>query len=182
LNVTKEQFSSAIENFGKKSGLFDKIEIKNFSKDLSSPFILNIYLNGLSLKITNVGYGVGQVLPLLTEILVSYKGTWFSIQQPEVHLHPRAQAALGEFLYNSATIDEKYFLIETHSDFLIDRFRLAIKNGRKHKLSQVLFFERKKNGNTVKSIEINENGQYSDQQPKAFRDFFINEEMNLLSL
>jgi predicted ATPase len=181
-NITREQFAKAIEAFGKQSGLFDKIAIENLGKHLSSPFILNIYLNGVPLKITNVGYGVGQVLPLLTEILVTHKGTWFSIQQPEVHLHPRAQAALGEFLYNAATLSEKCFLIETHSDFIIDRFRLCIKKGESHPSSQVLFFERKNSGNIVTAIEIDEEGQYSENQPKSFRDFFINEELNLLSL
>lgn len=181
-NISKEQFAKAIENFGKQSGLFDKIEIENLGKDLSSPFILNIYLNGVPLKITNVGYGVGQVLPLLTEILVTHKGRWFSIQQPEVHLHPRAQAALGQFMYEAVTLSEKCFLIETHSDFIIDRFRLCVKKGESVLSSQVLFFERQNNGNIVTSIEIDKKGQYSANQPKSFRDFFINEELNLLSL
>jgi hypothetical protein len=181
-NITKEEFARAMKDFGRRSGLFDSVDIQNLGKDLSSPFSLNVYLNGVPLKLTNVGYGVGQVLPLLTEILVTYKGRWFSIQQPEVHLHPRAQAALGEFLYNSVRISDKHFLIETHSDFIIDRFRLSLKKGSAKPKSQVLFFERTSKGNTVTPIEIDSNGQYSDAQPESFRKFFINEELNLLSV
>lgn len=181
-NISKEDFSKAMKDFGERSGLFDKIEIQNLGKDLSSPFILNVFLNGTPLKLTNVGYGVGQVLPLLTEILVTYKGRWFSIQQPEVHLHPRAQAALGEFLYNAVSLSDKHFLIETHSDFIIDRFRLSMKKGDIKRNSQVLFFERNENGNKVTPIPIDSNGQYSENQPEKFRSFFINEELNLLSI
>lgn len=65
---------------------------------------------------------------------------------------------------------------------MIDRFRLSIKKNKKHIDSQVLFFEKNKKGNSVYIIEINENGQYQENQPKGFRDFFINEELNLLSI
>ncbi|KJD31008.1 hypothetical protein PK35_16850 [Tamlana nanhaiensis] len=181
-NISKDEFSRRMSFFGKQSGLFDKIEVKNLGKDLSSPFILNVYLNGMPLKLTNVGYGVGQILPLLTEILVTYKGRWFSIQQPEVHLHPKAQAAWGEFIYSAASNDDKSFLIETHSDFIIDRYRYCLKKGKSKPKSQVLFFERNKEGNKVTSICIEDDGNYAENQPTSFRDFFLNEELNLLSL
>lgn len=181
-NITKDKFSKILEEFGLNSGLFDKIEIESLGKQRNSPFHLNIFMNNMPLKITNVGYGVGQVLPLLTEILASYKNRWFTIQQPEVHLHPRAQAALGNFIFNAAINDNKKFLIETHSDFLIDRFRYSIKKSEKCIDSQVLFFERSRNKNTVYSIDISDTGQYSEEQPDGFRNFFINEELNLLSL
>ncbi|PWN63288.1 AAA family ATPase [Chryseobacterium oncorhynchi] len=181
-NITKEKFSKTLEEFGINSGLFDKIEIESLGQQKNSPFHLNIYLNNIPLKITNVGYGVGQVLPLLTEILVTHKDRWFTIQQPEVHLHPRAQAALGNFIFNAAFNDDKNFLIETHSDFLIDRFRYSIKKNQNYIDSQILFFERTKTGNKVHSIDIDEFGQYQEEQPDSFRSFFINEELNLLSL
>lgn len=180
--ISKEEFAIALEKFGKNSNLFDKIEIENLGKDLTSPFILNVYLNGYPLKLTNVGYGVGQVLPLLAEILVATKGRWFSIQQPEVHLHPKAQAALGDFIFDAVKLHDQNFLIETHSDFIIDRFRSKIRNKKLKATTQILFFERNKNGNIVTPIPIDEVGQYSEIQPKSFRDFFINEELNLLAL
>ena len=180
-NISKEAFAKALQKFGSASGLFDKIEIKNLGKEESSPFHLNIFLNKSPIRITNVGYGVGQVLPVLTEILVSFSGNWFSVQQPEVHLHPKAQAALGAFFFE-ATKKQKYFLVETHSDFLIDRYRLCLKQNSHSISSQVLFFERTKNGNKVTGISIDKSGQYSENQPNSFRSFFINEELDLLSL
>lgn len=130
-DISKMAFLKSIQRFGRQSGLFDKIEVKNYSDDSVSPFILNIYLNKKPQKITNVGYGVGQVLPLLTEIIISERNRWLSIQQPEVHLHPKAQAALGEFIFKSALSKNQNFLIETHSDFVIDRFRSCLKASQK---------------------------------------------------
>ena len=93
------------------------------------------------------------------------------IQQPEVHLHPKAQAALGEFIYNIHIFEKKKFLIETHSEYLINRFRIiSSKNKEKNIDSQVIFFERTDKGNKIHVIEIH-NGQYSENQPKSFSDF-----------
>ena len=179
----KEKAETLIQTFGLDSGLFDRIKIKKYGKELLSPFELDIVLNSSEFKITNVGYGVSQVLPIMVDILSRVENTVFAIQQPEIHLHPKAQAALGDFIYNSNLNENKNFFIETHSEYLIDRFRYNIhKNKDKDSNSQVLFFERTDNGNTVHVIEIEDNGRYSENQPSSFTDFFINENINLLDI
>ncbi len=172
-----------LNNFGKESGMFDSISVKNFSREKSSPFEINITFNNNTYKITNVGYGVSQILPIIVDILTKNTDA-FIIQQPEVHLHPKAQAAVGEFIFKMSHVKKQIFILETHSDFIIDRFRICQRKAEeKNKLeAQVLFFERKPEGNIVSYIEIDENGDYSDNQPEQFRDFFINEEMDLLGL
>jgi hypothetical protein len=57
-----------------------------------------------------------------------------------------------------------------------------MKKGEIKKNSQVLFFERNEKGSKVTPIPIDYNGQYSENQPEKFRSFFINEELNLLSI
>lgn len=175
-------------NFGASSGLFSEIIARSFDKDDdSSPFELLVQLGKKILKINNVGYGVSQVLPLVAEVMHRDADTWFAIQQPEVHLHPKAQAAFGDFIFDFADNDKKNFLIETHSDFLIDRFRLAINRKysprKKEKFkAQVCFFERQNGYNTISYIEIMPDGSYSMSQPDSFREFFLKEQMELLSL
>ncbi|MDP6688819.1 MAG: AAA family ATPase [Alphaproteobacteria bacterium] len=83
-----------------------------------------------SVNIRNVGYGVSQSLPVIVEILSRSFGSRFAIQQPEVHLHPKAQAALGDLFYQLALVEEKRFIVETHSDFTIDRFMLNYRKKR----------------------------------------------------
>ncbi|APC41040.1 AAA family ATPase [Clostridium estertheticum] len=170
----------SINRFGKESGLFDSLEIKSYSRGKISPFEVNICFNNKSYKIANVGYGVSQILPIIVSALNDEYELQI-IQQPEVHLHPRAQAAFGEFIYNMWS-ENRTFIVETHSDFIIDRFRICTKMHNKNNDSQVLFFERTDAGNNVYNIDIDENGNYSDNQPDAFRDFFITEEINLLGI
>lgn len=176
-------FRAFIENFGEKSNLLDSVEINEFGTDSSSPFELKVRLDGKPININYVGYGVSQCLPLLVDMFSKNAGTWFAIQQPEVHLHPKAQAALGDLFYRLAIYENKYFLVETHSDYIIDRFRLNYRRGTGKKIdAQVLYFERTKEGNTVYPIDIDTDGRYSENLPESFRDFFIKEQLDLLQL
>lgn len=164
--------------FGKNSKLFDTISTPRFGKATDSPFTVSIGYEDVSVNLTNVGYGVIQSLPLVVEILKS-SSCAFSIQQPEVHLHPKAQAAFGDFLYESATQSRNTFFCETHSDFIINRFRYALNGGLQKIKSQVLFFTRDNLGTHVTQIPIDENGHFANI-PKEYMSFFIDEELKML--
>jgi AAA15 family ATPase/GTPase len=182
-SLTSKKNLELLNSFGKDSRLFDSIGIKEFGDDLASPFEVDVIMNDNPLAISEVGYGVPQALPIIIELIARQKGTWYAIQQPEIHLHPRAQAALGELFYLMAFKEEKRFFIETHSDYIVDRFRMCYqKNEKKDLDSQVLFFEKTPTGNKVYPIEIEKTGQYSENQPPTFREFFIKEEMALLGV
>lgn len=177
-----KKFKNFMSHFGKESDLFDSVLIRNFGKQATSPFSLNILLQGKTLNMKNVGYGVSQSLPVIVELFARPRDTWFAIQQPEIHLHPKAQAALGDIIFSLATKEKKKFLIETHSDYTIDRFMLKYKKRKSKIHSQVLFFESTRSKNKIHTIEIDKNGEYSEKQPKGFREFFIKEELNLLGI
>ena len=182
--VEMNRFRYSIEEFGQESGLFKSIEVKEYDqKSKTSPFELDIRLNGEEpLNIKNVGYGVSQVLPIIMELLTKPKGSCFAIQQPEIHIHPKAQASFGDVLFNLALLENKKFLIETHSDFIIDRFRTNYRNTETESKpdAQIVFFERDVEGNSLHCIEITKDGDLPDTQPKTYRDFFYKEQMNLL--
>ena len=179
-----KNFTSFIKKIGKDTGLFEDISIKKYTKHVTSPFELNVIINKKKLSINNVGYGISQSLPVLVELFEKPKYTWFAIQQPEVHLHPRAQASLGDIFYQFAIKENKKFLIETHSDYTIDRFRMNYKKDKslEKPCSQILFFKRVLDGNEIFEIPIGKNGELPQDQPESFRSFFIKEEMDLLDL
>ncbi len=178
-----EEFLKNINNFGKESGLFDEIGIKKYGKLKYDPFEINIKFHKKPYNILYVGYGVSQILPILVGILGEGEGEYYAIQQPEVHLHPKAQSAFGDLIYYLSSKEDKKFLIETHSDFIIDRFRLALKKSDiKNIKAQVLYFTREQNLNKVYPIEILQNGKYSKNQPKKFKEFFIKETMEMLDI
>ncbi len=173
---------STLNKYGKDSGLFDSIKVQPFGKKKTSPFELDIIRSNMAYKFSTVGYGISQIFPILVDLLSRPKMTIFSIQQPEVHLHPKAQAAFGQLIYELSIIDNKKFIIETHSDFMIDRFRYALSISDKKVLSQVLFFESTEDGNAITEIPINENGKYPLEQPVDFRSFFVNESIKTLEI
>jgi AAA ATPase domain len=177
-----DEFRKALSKFGNASGLFKEVKATPFSTAPSSPFEIRVILSKQPLNLNDVGYGVSQILPVIVEILAKTHHECFSIQQPEIHLHPRAQAAFGDLIFQVAIQEDKRFLVETHSDFILDRFRLNYRKSKKKKESQVLFFERASRGNIITSISIDKNGEYCEKQPSTFRDFFIREEMRLLGL
>lgn len=177
-------FQTFVNDFGKNSNLFEGIYTRDYAKKKSSLFELGVILNNRKLRIGDVGYGVSQSLPIVVELFHRQPASWYAIQQPEVHLHPRAQAALGNLFCRALFLERKKFFIETHSDYLIDRFRFHYGNeGSDEKpTAQTLFFERTSKGNRVTSVEIDKGGAYADSQPKSFRDFFIKEQIRLLGI
>jgi hypothetical protein len=179
------EFVAKLDGFGKASGLFEAISTHTFGDDPRSPFELLIKFSGATLNINNVGYGVSQALPLVVEFLSRDTPGTFAVQQPEVHLHPRAQAALGGLVFELSHGQKQSFYIETHSDYLIDRFRIEMKASKASNLkgfAQVVFFSRSDDGNKAETILIANDGSFPLDQPKDFRDFFIREEMRLLDL
>jgi predicted ATPase len=182
MSKSNTEFSQFIQKVGKSSGLFQDIKIKTWGDEATGPFEVDAVLDDQPLNLSTVGYGVSQSLPVLTEVFLRPHDSWFAIQQPEVHLHPRAQAALGDVFFEMATKAHKHFLIETHSDFAIDRFRLNYrKAGAEKPDGQILFFERRDKQNVVTALPISDSGDLPADQPANYREFFINEELTILS-
>jgi predicted ATPase len=77
---------------------------------------------------TNVGFGLTYVLPVLVACLASPPQSWLLIENPEAHLHPQGQAAIGQLLARSAGTGTR-ILVESHSDHVLNGLRLAVKNG-----------------------------------------------------
>lgn len=181
--VKQKSIITILEKFGSDSSLFDKIRVKTLGKGVGVPFEIDLVYGKTIANITNVGYGISQILPLLIEILTS-KNDFFALQQPEVHLHPRAQAAFGEFILNSYLSNHNKFIIETHSDYTIDRFRYSLGTSKNESkpTSQIVFFERNSIGTKLSCIPIQKSGAYSEVQPDSFKQFFIDEELKMLSL
>lgn len=183
-NKDNDMLQKKLREFGRKSDLFDSIEIDSFGSEQSNaPFSIKATYSDVKSSINEVGQGVSQMLPILVECYMHRKGL-ISIQQPEVHLHPKAQAAFGEVIYEVARAPfNNQILIETHSDYTIDRYRYTVnKKGEKNKKSQILFFVRTKTGNVIKTIEITEDGTFPEKMPKEYGKFFLDEELKMLSI
>ena len=73
----------------------------------------------------DVGFGIGQALPVLVEGLLTPIGGLFIVQEPEIHLHPDAQLAMADFLIELAK-SGRQVIVETHSENILLRVRRRI--------------------------------------------------------
>ncbi len=178
----------ALEDFGQASGLFDEISIKLLGEAAGSPFQVQIRKFGRRLKgpkrnLIDVGYGVSQALPLLTELLRDDAPSMFLLQQPEVHLHPSAQAALGSLFCNIAG-PKRQLIVETHSDYILDRIRMDIRDKRtdlKPEDVSILFFEPGELDVTIHSLRLDQEGNVLDAPP-GYGQFFMDETRRSIGL
>jgi hypothetical protein len=179
-----EDLARQLTSYGKDANLFSKLQVKRLGRKAGDPFQLLVAIDRYAFNLRDVGYGVSQVLPILVDTLTAPKGQTFLLQQPEVHLHPRAQAALGSLLVEQAARRGQTFVVETHSDHLVDRVRMDIRDGRsplKAKDVVILYFERLAGRATVHPITIDEKGNLVDVPP-GYRRFFLEEERRLLGI
>lgn len=176
-----ESVKLALETFGAASGLFQNITVKTLGRSDSDPFQILVKIAGPLSNLIDVGYGVSQILPIIVDLASGGRRRLYLMQQPEVHLHPRGQAALATFLGEFVTKQQSRVIVETHSDYLIDRLRMDIRD--KKNLSPkdvaILFFERKKANVKIHRISIDENGNLVGQ-PRSYRSFFMAESDRLL--
>ena len=169
-----------LEDFGKASGLFDEISIGALGESAGDPFQVRIRkfgkeLKGLDRNLIDVGYGVSQALPMLTELLRADAPPAFLIQQPEVHLHPMAQAALGSLF--CAIARERQLIVETHSDYIVDRVSMDVRDKKtdlKPDDVSILFFERGELDARIHSLRLDDMGNVLDA-PESYGRFFMEE-------
>ncbi len=179
---------NALERFGRESGLFDEISVKPLGKKESEPFQVQVRKSGRKVKgprrnLIDVGYGVSQVLPVITELLRSDAPSMFLLQQPEVHLHPSAQAALGS-LFCQVAGPHCQLVVETHSDHLLDRVRMDVRDGTtklKPEDVSILFFEPGDLDVRIHSLRLDQEGNVLDAPP-SYRQFFMEETRRSLRL
>ncbi len=124
---------------------------------------------------TNVGFGLTYTLPIFVAALLAKPGGVLLIENPEAHLHPKGQSAMGRFLSRVAASGIQV-IIETHSDHLLNGIRIATKKSVIKANDVVLHFFNRELGalsTTVTTPQLDENGRL-DQWPEGFFDEWEN--------
>lgn len=81
---------------------------------------------GSEVLLTDVGFGVSQVLPVVTLLQYVPEGSTVILEQPEIHLHPLAQASLADVIIQAATHRKVQVILESHSEHLLLRLQRRI--------------------------------------------------------
>lgn len=142
---------------------------------------------------SSVGVGISQVIPVIYHSVVGVPNRLLAkkivmIEQPELHLHPRAQTRLGDMFlhsfgknieYQSKPISDQQLVLETHSEHLLLRILRRIRESSCGELPKdlssvepdiisVYYFERSSEGIVATKLRIDETGEFIDRWPNGF--------------
>ena len=137
-------------------------------------------------NIMDVGFGISQVLPIVSEVfMMGYKDAedtdipelernLILIEQPELHLHPAAQASLAELFATCVTTNpHNQLIIETHSEHLINKLQVLIADENEaltNEMVQILYVDKKDGQTIIGKMNIKENGRFETAWPVGFFD------------
>ncbi len=135
-------------------------------------------LTGIKLMPQDIGVGISQSLPIIIAALYLKEGI-LAIEQPELHIHPALQVAMGDLFISQIQEKERCFLLETHSEHLMLRLLRRIRETDENELPPgkfplhpeqlaVYFVEQSQAGITAIPIRISQEGEFIDRWPRGF--------------
>ncbi|HWY05998.1 MAG TPA: AAA family ATPase [Candidatus Acidoferrales bacterium] len=170
---TRERLLGRVNHWMQGFGLAADVRLKrvggnNYSVVFEDP---NTHLK---VNLADVGFGASQVLPIVIEGFYARERAMLLVEQPEIHLHPKAQGVLGDLLIDIATFEGgKTILVETHSEHVLSRIRRRISEKRISRDNVAIYYcEPTVNGTRVQEISINSSGQY---EPAGLPEGFFEE-------
>lgn len=162
-----------------------KLTIKDMGSNLFQIMLVNN--EGLESNILDVGFGISQILPIVTQIIKSsseIQRTFLGratneeniyIEQPELHLHPAAQADLADLFVNCVNeCKNKRVIIETHSEHLIRKLQVLIadkNNPVTSDMVKIYYVDKDSKGIAkVSEMKILDSGKFEKKWPSGFFD------------
>ena len=132
--------------------------------------------SSINLSANQLGTGISQVLPL---VVAANEGSlqMISVEQPELHIHPRFQTELADLFLE--TKNDHSYLIETHSEHLILRLLRRIRQTTDEELPEgvsktspdsvsIVYLEPSEEGVQAKRIRVDEDGEFKERWPQGF--------------
>jgi predicted ATPase len=126
-------------------------------------------------NIADVGFGVSQVLPVIIALMVAEPEQLVYLEQPEIHLHPRAQHKLAKIIADAAQRGVRV-IVETHSSLLLLGVQTLVAQGKlSPDLVKLHWFQRDINtgATTITSADLDEMGAFGEEFPEYFDDVIL---------
>lgn len=125
-------------------------------------------ITDVSSNILDVGFGINQLLPIIVQCFYAPKGSLIMIEQPEAHLHPKAQAIVADLLADVVKFGNQV-IVETHSEHLLLRLQTNIAQKRIHASDITInYFDQSAEGTKETNIKIDDNGYFMQPLPEGF--------------
>jgi predicted ATPase len=151
----------------------EEFEVKPLDRDKRF-YEPRITIGDISNSLLDVGFGVSQVLPVITMLFFVPKGSIVLLEQPELHLHPSAQAKLADLFLHVAETRKLQLIVESHSEHLLRRLQRRIAEPEYPFASpeniKTYFFHMGENGSEKEEVKIDEYGQILNWPSGFFGD------------
>lgn len=169
-NMDKKDVRDRINYWIKDFDLGESFQLQKLDDDNYSVLIKNKY-TGVENNILDVGVGTTQLLPIIIESVNSEEESTLIIEEPETHIHPNAQSKLADLFVDCAKKQNKKFIVETHSIFLITQLQILVAQG---KISpgdvKVYYFLQDEEGSKLLDMKLTPKGQFQEEWPSGFFD------------
>ena len=127
--------------------------------------------NSPEVTLADMGYGVGDLFPLLVHCCYVPEGSTLILEQPGIHLHPKAQADLADLLIEVITERNLQILIESHSEHLLNRLQRRIAEEKISVDQTALHFCQNNDGvSTIDPLKMDKFGNIENWPPNFFGD------------
>jgi len=126
-----------------------------------------------SVFLTDVGFGVSQILPVLVLLFYVPEGSTVILEQPEIHLHPAVQAGLADVFIDAIKRRKVQIILESHSEHLLQRLQRRIAEEVINQEEIKLYFTSIEKGKSnLTTLELDEYGNISNWPAGFFGDAF----------
>lgn len=123
--------------------------------------------------LTDVGFGVSQILPVLVLLAYVDEGSTVILEQPEIHLHPAVQTGLADIITEAATVRRVQVILESHSEHLLRRLQRRVAEGSVPAEQVALYFCASDGGESrIDRLDINQYGEIENWPKDFFGDRF----------
>lgn len=153
----------------KRMKIADRLEVRQQGR--SSRYELIVHRGSSACNIRDVGIGVSQVLPVLVIAHFAPRGSTIILEEPEIHLHPLAQAVLAELFVTISKERGVQFIVETHSEHLFRRMQTLIAAEKTPLDRNAMYFvERTGKGAKLRVLDIDDFGRVKNWPEGFFGD------------
>ncbi len=178
LNKIGVNYNISIRQFHENMKVYSLKDKEIVSGSTTYKLLVNKNNTDTITSISDVGYGISQVLPIIVQSLASHNKT-IIIEQPELHIHPALQSEIGDIIIDSALKNNNTFIVETHSEHLLLRILRRIRESFDGELPDscipikpndvsVVYINPVEDISEIVSIPITDDGDFSVQWPKGF--------------
>jgi predicted ATPase len=173
-SILEKKIATALQ----KMGLVDSFRVAQIPTTDLYQILIKKTLSSTEVLLPDVGFGVSQILPVLTSLFYTPVGSIIILEQPEIHLHPKAQTELADVVVEAVKERKIQVIIESHSEHFLTRIQTRIADGTLSKDAAKLYFCKNEIGKSeLEELKIDDSGRI-ENWPKDFFGDMLGETSN----